>query len=186
MGAKKSDTAKTPAAASQDPRDFVITRTIDAPRELVFEAWTDPTHMAKWWGPHQFTNPVCELDVRPGGTWRIVMRGPDGAPHPAKGVYREIIKPERLVMTIDHSDLSDEWHDLVNPGRDRTKGKPNIEALATVTFEEHGNQTILTICLRFESAAARDSLLNLGMSDGWAQSLERLDSLLAKMPAEGI
>ena len=91
-----------------EDREFVITRVFDAPRSLVFKMWTDPKHMAHWWGPKGFTNPVCEMDVRPGGAWRIVMRGPDGGEHPAKGVYREVVAPGRLVMTIDHSELSNE------------------------------------------------------------------------------
>jgi uncharacterized protein YndB with AHSA1/START domain len=161
-------------------REFVITRVFDAPRDLVWKAWTDPKHMAQWWGPHGFTNPVCEMDVRPGGAWRIVMRGPDGALHPAKGVYREVVEPERLVMTINHSELSEEWHDLVNPNRDRAAGKPPLEALSTVTCEEQGDKTKLTIRLRFDSAAVRDALLRIGMSEGWSQSLERLAALVAK------
>jgi len=159
-------------------RDFVITRTFDAPRALVFKAWTDPKRMAQWWGPHGFTNPICELDARPGGVWRIVMRGPDGVEHPAGGVYREIVEPERLVMTIDHSELSDQWHDMVNPGRDRTQGKPALEAVSTVTFEEIGGKTKVTVRQRFESAAVRDALLKIGMNQGWSQSLERLAAVV--------
>jgi uncharacterized protein YndB with AHSA1/START domain len=134
--------------------------------------------MAEWWGPHHFTNPVCELDVHPGGTWRIVMRGPDGIEHPAKGVYREIVVPERIVWTIDHSDLPDEWHDMVNPNRPKAQGKPMLEALSTVTFEDLGGQTRLTIRTRFESVAIRDLFLKIGMSEGWSQSLERLAALV--------
>src|SRR5579872_6853405 len=100
-------------------RELTITRVFDAPRALVFKAWTDPKHLAQWWGPHTFTNPVCELDVRTGGAFRIVMRGPDGAEHPARGVYGEVKPPERLVMILNHSELSDQWHDLVNPNRDK-------------------------------------------------------------------
>ena len=74
--------------------EVVLTRTFAAPRSLVFKAWIDPEHLAQWWGPHGFTNPVRELDPRPGGRWRIVMRGPDAADHPAKGVYREVVAPE--------------------------------------------------------------------------------------------
>jgi uncharacterized protein YndB with AHSA1/START domain len=169
-----------PTTASAE-QEFVITRVFDAPRTLVFKAWTEPKHMAQWWGPHGFTNPVCEMDVRPGGTWRIVMRGPDGAEHPAKGVYCEVVEPERIVMTIDHSELSEEWHDLVNPNREKGKGKPALEVLSTVTFEEHGGKTTLTIRLRFDSAAVRDAFLKIGMSQGWSQSLERLEATLAKM-----
>ncbi len=121
------------------------------------------------------------MDVRPGGAYRIVMRGPDGVDHPAKGVYREVVEPERLVMTINHSELSDEWHDLVNPNRDKAAGKPAVEGLTTVTFEEQGGKTKLTIRMLFESAAVRDALLRIGMTQGWSQSLERLEALVAKI-----
>ncbi|HMD55276.1 MAG TPA: SRPBCC domain-containing protein, partial [Phycisphaerae bacterium] len=104
-------------SAPSDDRDFVITRVLSAPRELVFKAWTDPRHMAQWWGPHHFTNSVCEMDVRPGGAYRIVMRSPDGIEYPINGVFREIAAPERLVMTMDCSEHPDAWHDLVNPQR---------------------------------------------------------------------
>src|ERR1700688_4411146 len=80
-------------------REVVFTRVFDAPRGLVFKVWTDPKHVAQWWGPHGFTNPVCELDARPGGAIRIHMRGPDGTIYPMTGVYREIVEPERLVFT---------------------------------------------------------------------------------------
>ena len=127
------------AAEGKPPsgREFVMSRVFDAPRQLVFKGWTDPKHMAQWWGPHGFTNPVCELDVRPGGTWHIVMRGPDGGrPSVPRDVYREIVEPERIVWTIDHSDLPDEWHDMVNPNRPKGQGKPKLEALSTMTFED--------------------------------------------------
>jgi uncharacterized protein YndB with AHSA1/START domain len=136
--------------------------------------------LKQWWGPHGFTNPVSELDVRPGGAWRIVMRGPDGVEHPAKGVYREVVEPEWLVLTINHSELSEEWHDLVNANRDKAKGKPSLEGLATVILEEQGGKTKLTIRLRFESAAIRDALLKIGLAQGWSQSLERLEACVAK------
>src|SRR5579864_2222874 len=113
-------TMKSNAASDKLQGELVITRVFHAPPEVVFKAWTDPKQMAQWWGPHKFTNPVCEMDVRPGGAWRIVMRGPDGSLHPAKGVYREIVEPERLVMTVNHSELPDEWHDMVNPNRDKS------------------------------------------------------------------
>jgi uncharacterized protein YndB with AHSA1/START domain len=171
--------AQSEPAAATTGTEFVMTRVFDAPRTLVFRAWTEPGHMSRWWGPHQFTNPVCELDVRPGGSWRIVMRGPDCVDHPCKGVYREIVTPKRIVMTIDHSELPEEWHDMMNPGRDKAKGRPAMEILATVTFEEHGGKTTLTIRLRFETAAERDAFLKIGMSDGWSQSLERLHEVVA-------
>jgi uncharacterized protein YndB with AHSA1/START domain len=172
------ETKNSPVVELHD-REFRITRIFNAPRELVFKAWTDPAHMAQWWGPHHFTNPVCNLDVRPGGSWRIVMRAPDGVEHPAKGIYQEVVPPQRLVMTIDHSELPEQWHDLVNPTRDKTK-PPVLDVLATITFEDLNGKTRQTVQIRFDSNAQRDSLVKIGMREGWSQSLERLDSLVSK------
>jgi uncharacterized protein YndB with AHSA1/START domain len=160
-------------------QEVIFTRIINAPRELVFKAWTDSKHVAKWWGPHGFTNPVCEMDVRSRGTYRIVMRSPDGVEYPVKGVYLEVVENERLVMTDDCSGHPDEWHDLVNPNRDKGKGKPALESINTVIFENHNGKTKLSIRTRFESAAVRDAMLKMGMSEGWGESLERLEALLA-------
>ena len=160
-------------AAPAADRDFVITRTFDAPRPLVFQAWTDPQRMARWWGPRGFTNPVCKLDVQPGGAYRIVMRGADGTDYPINGVYREVVEPHRLVMTVDCSEHPAAWHDLVNPNRDKTQ-PPALESVQTVTFDAHGGQTKLTIRSSFESTATRDGLLKIGMNEGWSQSLDRL------------
>lgn len=162
-----------------DEREFVITRVFDAPRRRVFKAWTDPKHMAQWWGPHGFTNPVCEMDVRPGGAHRIVMRSPEGVEYPIKGVYREVVEPERVVMTLDCSEHPDEWQDLVNQNRRKGEGNPAGEMLSTVTFDELDGKTTLTIRIRFESVAVRDAMLKMGMTEGWSQSLERLAEHLA-------
>src|SRR6267378_4035150 len=89
----------TQTATDAAERELVLTRIIDAPRELVFRMWTDAVHLAKWWGPRDFTNPVCEIDFRPGGALRFVMRAPNGTDYPMGGVFREIIEPERLVFT---------------------------------------------------------------------------------------
>jgi len=86
-------------ATKEKEHELVPTRVFDAPRELVWKVWTDPKHVARWWGPHGFTNPVCELDVRPGGAIRIHMRGPDGTVYPMTGVYLEVVEPERIVFT---------------------------------------------------------------------------------------
>lgn len=102
-----------PDAKLEEP-SVVIARIIKAPRERVFKAWTDPKQMAQWWGPAVFTTPVCEMDVRPGGLYRIVMRSPDGVDYPLKGVYREVVEPERLVMTMDLSEHPDAWHDRLD------------------------------------------------------------------------
>jgi len=170
----------TGGSAESTDGDFVIKRVFDAPREQVWKAWTEPKRIAKWWGPRKFTNPVCEMDVRVGGAFRIVMRGQDGVDYPAKGFYREVVKPVRLVMAMDHSELPDEWHDMVNPRRDKMAGKPALEALTQVTLEEQDGKTKLTIRVRLDSARVRDALLKIGMNEGWSQSLDRLDELLAK------
>src|SRR5208282_1015543 len=117
--------ARSSTATQSAERELVITRIFDAPRELVFKAWTDPRHVAQWWGPKGFTNPVCEMDVRPGGALRIVMRAPDGSEYPMTGIFREIVAPERLVFT--------------NVAVDKA-GKPLLEGLTTVTFAEAGGK----------------------------------------------
>jgi uncharacterized protein YndB with AHSA1/START domain len=170
--------ASNSGAAHAGDREFDISRQFDAPRELVFKMWTEPKHMAQWWGPRIFTTPVCEMDVRPGGAYRIVMRGNDGVEYPMKGIYREVAKPERLVMTMDCSEHPDEWHDLVKPNRERSDRDPAGELLATVTFEDLGGKTKVTIRIRLTSAEIRDAMVKMGMNEGWSQSLDRLEELL--------
>ena len=148
------------------PDDLILTRVFDAPRELVFKAWTDPGQLAVWWGPHGFTNPRCEWDARPGGLIRVDMRGPDGTVYPMPGEYREIVEPERLVFTTGALD---------------GEGNLMFEMLNTVTFEETGGKTTLTLrthVLRMTEAATRH--LD-GQEIGWSQSLERLGSLLEQI-----
>jgi uncharacterized protein YndB with AHSA1/START domain len=146
-------------ATLPNEREVVITRVFDAPRELVFRMWTDPKHMAQWWGPKGFTNPVCELDARPGGALRIVMRAPDGAEYPMKGVFQEMVAPERLVFT--------------NIAVDR-EGNHLLEGITTVTFTEHGGKTKLTLQTRAVGIAPMAPQMLAGMEAGWTQSLERL------------
>ena len=115
---------KTKAVEDYTGREFVITREFDAARELVFQAWTDPKHLAQWWGPKGFTNPVCEWDVRPGGKIYDVMRAPNGDRHPMGGVFREIVAPERLVFSCGALDEDGELlfeflHTVTFAGRKR-------------------------------------------------------------------
>ena len=150
----------TPSPAVQaNERTVVITRVFDAPRELVWKAWTDPRHMAQWWGPQGFTNPVCEMDVRPGGALRIVMRAPDGAEHPMRGVFREIVEPGRLVFTAAAEDEN---------------GNPLLEVLTTVTFAEQDGKTKLNVHARAVGLAVAAARMLEGMQAGWTQSLDRL------------
>ena len=160
--------------------DIVISRTFAAPRSVVWQAWTNPAHLAQWWGPRDFTNPVCELDVRVGGTYRIVMRSPEGREYPIVGTFREVTALARLVLVMDCSGHPDEWHDQVNPLRDKSKGRPSLDLLQTVTLDEVAGGTTVTVRTRFESTSVRDAMLRMGMTEGWSQSLDRLAALLAR------
>ncbi len=150
---------------TNEERELVLTRVFDAPRELVFKAWTDPKRVAQWWGPHRFTNPVCDLDVRPGGAIRIHMRGPDGTVYPMTGVYQEVVEPERLVFTSAALDAD---------------GNPMFEVLTTVTFAEQGGKTKQILRARVIKSTAEAAPYLKGMEAGWTQSLERLAESLAK------
>src|SRR5258706_7231658 len=152
-----SSTPSTPASETAMEREVVITRVFDAPRDLVFKAWTDPEHLARWWGPKEFTNPVCEADVRVGGAWRIVMRAPDGGEYPCGGVYREIVPPERLVFT--------------NIAMDKD-GNALLDGLTTVTFAEQREKTKLTLQTRAKGLVPYAPQMLAGLEAGWSQSLE--------------
>lgn len=144
-------------------QELVITRLFDAPRELVFKVWTDSEHLAQWWGPRGFTNPVCELDARPGGAILVHMRAPDGVVYPMSGVFREISAPERLVFVSAALDANNQ---------------PMFEVLTTVTFTEQGNGTKLVVRANVIRTTAAAAPYLAGMNEGWTQSLERLGTLL--------
>ena len=147
----------------------MVTRVFDAPRELVFKAWTDPKIVAQWWGPHRFTNPVCELDPRPGGAIRIHMHGPDGTVYPMTGVYQEVVEPERIVFTSAALDAS---------------GNAMFEVLTTVTFAEEGGKTKQILRTRVIKSTAEAAPYLAGMEAGWTQSLDRLTAYLAAYSKE--
>ncbi|HEX5127144.1 MAG TPA: SRPBCC domain-containing protein [Rhodocyclaceae bacterium] len=146
--------------------ELVFTRILDAPRALAFKVWTDPAHLAKWWGPKDFTNPVCEADVRPGGALKIVMRGPDGTDYPMTGAFIEIAPPERLVLNT--TAFEDD------------AGNPRLEVLCTVIFTEYNGKTKLTLTTRVIKAGPEVAQALAGMQEGWSQSLDRLAQLLSK------
>lgn len=145
-------------------RELVLTRVFAAPREIVWRAWTDPKHLARWWGPKGFTNPVCELDVRPGGAIHIHMCGPDGVVYPMKGVFHEIVEPERLVFT--DSALED------------GEGNPGLVVRNTVTFTERDGKTELTLRAVVVKSTPEAAEALDGMEEGWSQSLDRLADLV--------
>jgi uncharacterized protein YndB with AHSA1/START domain len=167
------------ANAESEDLEVVLTRDFAAPRALLFAAWSVPQHLAAWWGPRGFTNRT-EVDARPGGHFRITMIAADGTEYPMKGVYREVVPPERLVYTNDLSEHPEEWHDQIDPGRDRSKGRPALDPVTTVTFEERGERTRVTVRMRFATRAMRDSFVKMGMNGGWNQSFDRLTELLAR------
>ena len=140
--------------------ELTLTRVLDAPRELVFRMWTDPIHVAKWWGPVGFTNPVCEMDVRPGGALRIVMRAPDGTEYPMIGTFRDVRAPERLAFAFTAVDAD---------------GNPLIDGLTTVIFTEKDGKTELTVQTRAVALVPRAAGMLEGMDAGWHQMLDRFD-----------
>ncbi len=146
-------------------REIVITRLVDAPRELVFDAWTDPQHVGQWWGPNGFTTTTHSIDVRPGGQWRFVMHGPDGRDYDNLITYLEIVRPERIVYK--HGGDDD-----VEP----------VEFETTVTFEPQGGKTRITLRSVFPSAEERDRVVReYGAIEGGHQHLARLAEYVAKM-----
>ncbi len=176
MSVKNTRTSSPPNAVEQE---IVITRVFDAPRKRVFKAWTEPERLMRWWGPNGFTTPVCKIDLRPGGVFHNCMRSPEGRDYWSKGVYREVVEPERIVCT---DSFSDEKGNLVQPTHYGMSPDWPQEALVTVTFDEHEGQTKLTLRHSVGSAPAaeRDQC-----QAGWTESLDRLAAYLAKASGRG-
>jgi uncharacterized protein YndB with AHSA1/START domain len=151
-------------------REIAMTRVFDAPRHLVFEAYTKPELVKRWLGVHGgWSWAVCEIDLRVGGTYRFVWRGPGGEEMGMRGVYREVVVPERIVATeaFDQS-----WY----PG----------EAVSTVLLFQQGDRTTLTLTVRYESREARDAVLKSPMEAGVAAGFDKLEELLASSRAQGV
>src|SRR5579863_5315163 len=147
---------KNDALTKVGKRELTMTRIFDASRDLVFNAWSKPEHLTRWFRPKGFTVPTCEMDFRAGGIFRFVLRGPDGKDYPFDGEYVEIIEPERIVFRGNIHDV---------PGQD---------VMTTVTFVEHEGKTKLTVhqTYTFESDATR------GAPIGWSQTLDHLAEFL--------
>ena len=149
--------------ATPSDRDVVVTRVVDAPRRLVFDAMSNPKHVPQWLtGPEGWTMPVCEIDLRPGGAWRYVYRQPDGTEMTLQGSYREVAPPERIVST---ESWGPEWPETIN----------------TLVLAETAGRTTITMTIRYPSQEARDAALRSGMKDGMDQGFARLDGLLASL-----
>lgn len=146
--------------------ELVLTRLIDAPRRLVFKAWTQPEHVARWWGPKGFTTIHCDMDIRVGGAYRCAMRSPQGTDYWKRGVYRELVEPDRIVFTFA-------WEDA--------DGNPGPELLTTVTFDDESGKTRLTLRQSgFTSVERRDDHMG-----GWTSCLERFADYMLETAKEG-
>jgi uncharacterized protein YndB with AHSA1/START domain len=144
-------------------REVLITRMFRAPRRVVFEALTKPEHVKRWYGVRVLTMERCEIDLRPGGTWRYVLRASDGTEHGFTGVYRQIVAPERIVSTEHYEAM------------------PGHEMLVTVTLHEETGWTRLTSRIEYQSKADRDGHLQSGMEPGMRETFDRLAELLAEL-----
>jgi uncharacterized protein YndB with AHSA1/START domain/DNA-binding transcriptional ArsR family regulator len=161
------DQQDTQAATITTPtdREIHIERVFDAPRDRVFAVYTDPKLIPEWWGPRDTTTIVDQMDVRPGGSWRFVIRNADGTETGFRGTYREVTPPERIVQTF-------EW-----------EGMPGHVSVDTATFEDLGDRTKVTTISQFHTPEERDGMLASGMERGLNETYARLDELLARLAA---
>ncbi len=155
--------SKSPLRTDTEKLELVLERVISAPRELVWEAYTTPEHITKWWGPRKYETIVVEMDVRVGGRWRYLNRGANGIEHPFTGVYQEVVRPERLVTTF----VYDVEGARENPGLD------------VAIFEDLGNgRTRLITKAVFPTLQALQEAVSSGMESGWVETLDRLEELV--------
>lgn len=147
--------------------EFVMERIFNAPRALVFQAWSEPKHLTQWWGPTGWTLPVCEVDFRPGGVWLYCMRGPDGMEGWGRATYQEIAAPERIVyldaFADEHGNVLEEMPEMV----------------ITVEFIDMDGKTKLRSIAKFATAEELERTVAMGMEEGAKQTWDRLDAYLA-------
>lgn len=161
MAPRMSRNGQTTTLTMPSDQEIVITRVFAAPRSLVFEAWTTPEHVRRWYGMEPLTMTVCEIDLRVGGRWRYVLRAPDGSEHGFSGAYREVAPPERLVYTEGYEGLP-----------------PDHDYLVTTTFDEQNGETTLRSQLLYRSKEDRDAHVASGMEVGMRETLDRLEAHL--------
>jgi uncharacterized protein YndB with AHSA1/START domain len=145
--------------------EILMRRSFDAPRELVFEAHTSCDHISKWWGPRNTSVAVCELEFVEGGSWRVVLRGADGAEAPFKGEFREIKRPERITWTFIYD---------VPP-------YDNDAAVETIVFTEEDGRTVITVTSIYPSIESRDAAAASGMAEGASETWDRLEEYAATL-----
>src|SRR5262245_21642108 len=165
MAVSRAPNSHTFKTTMPSDREIVLTRLFDAPRRLVFDAMTRPEHVRRWWGilDEEHSVSVCEIDLRPGGRWRFVGRGPKGDFPAFYGVYREISPPDRLVYT-----------EIFEPF-------PDAESLVTAVLTEEGGNTRLTVTCLYPSREVRDIVIDSGMERGAGISYDRLEDLVAEL-----
>jgi uncharacterized protein YndB with AHSA1/START domain len=156
---------KTEYTIEPGRQELTSTVVLDAPRELVFRAYTDPKLFAQWWGPARYTNVIEKFDARSGGEWRVIQRGANGSEYGFHGVNHAVEAPDRICQTFEY------------------EGVPGHVALQTATFEALGNKTRLVAQVVFQSVMDRDGMVASGMQSGADESMERLAELLEKMKA---
>jgi uncharacterized protein YndB with AHSA1/START domain len=158
-----SQQAPTATVTTPADREIQIERVFGAPRDRVFALYTDPQLIPAWWGPRDTTAVVDEMDVRPGGSWRFVIRDSDGSETAFRGCYREVTSPDRIVQTF-------EW-----------EGMPGHVSVETATFEDLGDRTKVTTTSLFHTTEERDGMLSSGMEQGLNETYARFDELLARL-----
>jgi len=156
---------KTEYVIEPGKQEIVSTTVLDAPRELVFKAYTDPKLFAQWWGPRRYEIKIDKFDSRAGGEWRVIHKGDDGAEYAFRGVNHDVVAPERICATFEY------------------EGVPGHVLLQTTTFEALGNKTRIHEQSVFQSVMDRDGMVASGMQEGADESMERLGELLEKMKA---
>jgi uncharacterized protein YndB with AHSA1/START domain len=159
---------KNKKAVDTGKHEIIITREFNAPRDLVWEAWTDPEHIEQWWGPKGFSTEVDELDLKESGKWRYVMIGQDGKRYPSEGVFKEVVKPERITSTDEFGE------DFENPASlDLPQG-----IVVTTLFEELGDKTKLTLRIMHRTAEDKKKHQDMGVIEGWYSTLDCLEEHL--------
>jgi uncharacterized protein YndB with AHSA1/START domain len=144
-------------------QEVVLSWTFEAPRQLVFHAYTDPQMIVNWWGPRELTTTIERLEAKSGGGWHFIQRDPVGNVHAFHGIFHEVTPPRRIVRTFEY------------------EGAPGKVVLETVTFEERDGRTTLTTHSLFQSVADRDQMVGAGMERGVLESMERLTQLMVRV-----
>ena len=176
---------KNDSTVSTAPREVIITRTINAPRELVFDAFTKKEHLEKWFGPRGF-RVTADTEPRVGGKYHIVMHGTNelpepfwGGDYPMKGQYTEFVRPERIAYTADLSGHPQSWKDMLTSSIPNAEKENYLTGFVTITFDDLGSKTKLAIRSRFDSDAVRDGYVKFQMAEGWELSFQKLEEYLA-------